>query len=92
MIPKRIFRAHLLEAARIIGREGVPKLRKSTRYDVLVSGKKYPPKYLIAVASKLATGKMISSQDYNGGAESNSFLRIRGFTITDKYGKIITTP
>jgi len=92
MIPKKISRNHLLEAAQIIDREGIPKMRQSTRYNVLVSGKKYPPKYLIAVASKLATGKMLSSQNYSGGVESNSFLRARGFSITDKYGKIITTP
>jgi len=67
-------------------------MRQSTRYNVLVSGKKYPPKYLIAVASKLATGEMISAPDYNGGFESNTFLRVRGFSITDKYGKIINTP
>ena len=92
MIPKRISRNHLLEAAQIIDREGIPERRKSTRYNVLVSGKKYPPKYLIAVASKLATGKMISTQDYSGGLESNSFLRMRGLSITDKYGKIIDSP
>ena len=92
MIPKTISRDHLLEAARIIDREEVPKTRQSTRYNVLVAGKKYPPKYLIAVASKLATGKMLSSPNYNGGAESNSFLRVRGFQITDKHGKIISKP
>ena len=90
MIPKTISRNHLLEAAKIIDREGVPKIRQSTRYNVLVSGKKYPPKYLIAVASKLAKGKMVT--DFGGGAESNSFLRVRGFSITDKAGKIITEP
>ena len=92
MIPNRITKSHLIVAADIIDREGVPKTRQSTKYNVIVDGKKYPPKYLIAVASKLATGKMISSQDYNGGLESNSFLRARGFSITDKYGKIITVP
>ncbi|HDD61448.1 MAG TPA: hypothetical protein ENF22_02825 [Chloroflexi bacterium] len=92
MIPKTISRDHLLEAAKIIDREGIPKMRQSTRYNVLVTGKKYPPKYLIAVACELATGKMLSSQGYNGGAESNSFLRVRGFSITDKYGRIITRP
>ena len=92
MIPRKITKEHLIVAADIIDREGVPKMRQSTRYNVLVKGKKYPPKYIIAIASKLATGKMISSQSYNGGAESNSFLRKRGFSITDKYGKVIQEP
>lgn len=92
MIPKKITRGHLLEAAKIIDREGVPKRRESTKYDVLVKGKRYPPKYLIAVASRLAIEKMIPAQSYNGGLESNSFLRSRGFSITNKSGKIIKHP
>lgn len=92
MIPGTITRTHILEAAKIIDQKGIPKNRKSTKYNVLVSGRKYPPKYVIAVASKLATGKMINSQDYNGGLETNAFLRSRGFSITDKTGKIIGYP
>ena len=92
MIPKKISRKHLLAAAEIINREGVPKMRQSTRYNVLVNGSKFPPKYIISVAGKLATGKMISSQTFSGGAEANSFLRVRGFSIIDKSGKIITSP
>lgn len=92
MIPRRITREQLVRAAEIIDQKGIPENRKSTRYNVLVNGKKYPPKYLIAVASKLALGKMISAQTYNGGLESNSFLRDRGFSITNKMGEIIKHP
>lgn len=92
MIPKKINRNHLVEAARIVDREGTPKIRESTKYDVIVGEQRYPPKYLIAVASKLATGKMIPAISYNGGQESNSFLRSRGFTITDKNGNVVDYP
>lgn len=92
MIPKNITRDHVLEAAKIIDQKGIPKNRKSTKYNALISGRKYPPKYVIAVASKLASGKMINAQSYNGGQESNSFLRTRGFSITEKNGKIIGYP
>jgi len=64
MIPGEILRPHLLEAAKIIDREGIPDRRKSTKYNVLVNQRKYPPKYLVAIASKLATGKTIPSQAY----------------------------
>lgn len=92
MIPSNITRAYLLEAAKVIDRDGIPSRRKSTRYNVLVNQRKYPPKYLIAVASKMANGKMISPLSYNGGFESNSFLRSRGFSIIDKYGEEISYP
>ena len=92
MIPSQITREQLIQAAGIIDRNGIPGNRKSTKYNVLVNGKKYPPKYLIAVASKLALGKMISALVYNGGLESNSFLRDRGFSITNKTGEVITYP
>lgn len=43
MIPNRITKSHLIVAADIIDREGVPKMRQSTKYNVIVDGKKYPP-------------------------------------------------
>ena len=92
MIPRRITREQLIRAAEIIDQNGIPENRKSTRYNALVNGKKYPPKYLISVASKLVLGKMISAQTYNGGLESNSFLRGRGFSITNNTGEIINHP
>jgi len=92
MIPKRINTRHLMDAAEIINKEGIPKHRSSTKFDVIVNYKRYPPKYLIAIASKLALGKMIKAGTYNGGVESNSFLRSRGFKITNKRGEIIDYP
>jgi len=92
MISKRIKTSHLLHAAEKINIEGTPKHRSSTKYDVIVNYKRYPPKYLIAIASKLALGKMIKAETYNGGVESNSFLRSRGFKITNKRGEIIDYP
>ncbi len=92
MIPKKISRAQLLEAGKIIDREGVPKRRGSRRYNVIVDGRQYPPKYLINIAAKLATGKELDHLTYNGGKEANEFLRTRGFSIMDKTGKIISSP
>ena len=92
MIPKRIHRSHLLKATQIIDREGVPKRRGSRKYNIIVNGRQYPPKYLINIAAKLATGKELDHLTYNGGKEANEFLRARGFSITDKTGKIISAP
>ena len=56
-IPK-IERNHIEEALRYIDENGVPDQNRSTKYDlVMEDGKKYPPKYVIAIAAKLATGR-----------------------------------
>jgi len=56
---------------------------------LVAEGKKYPPKYVIAVANHIANGKEISTQEYNA-VEAKSYLESRGCTIKmkqEKYGK-----
>ena len=54
------------KAIRYIAENGVPNQNRSTKYElVMEDGKKYPPKYVIAVAAKLATGKDVQPGDYN---------------------------
>ena len=48
--------------------------------------KKYPPKYVIAVANHIANGKEISTQEYNA-VEAKSYLESRGCTIKMKQEK-----
>lgn len=49
-----------------IDENGVPDQNKSIKYELVTDdGKKYPPKYVIAVAAKLATGNDIKFADYN---------------------------
>ena len=53
---------------------------------MVAEGKKYPPKYVIAVANHIANGKEISTQEYNA-VEAKSYLESRGCTIKMKQEK-----
>lgn len=79
MIPATITREHLLAAIAEIDRSGVPPGRGSTGYLLLHNGKYYPPKYVISVAAKIATGFELRAGAFGGGSESNRFLAARGF-------------
>jgi hypothetical protein len=43
-------------------------------------GKRYPPKYVISIASKIAVRKKLTPAEFNGGAEANQFLRKFGMS------------
>ena len=59
-IPK-IDKDDMLKALKYIDENGVPVYNQSTRYElVLDNGKRYPPKYVIAVADHLSNGTDIS--------------------------------
>jgi hypothetical protein len=46
---------YIAEAIKYIDEKGVPVHNQSTKYELIVEdGKKYPPKYVIAVADHLA--------------------------------------
>lgn len=81
MIPRRIARAHIEEAIRIIIRDGVPRRRRSRGYCLATKGEHLPPKYTISLAHQVATGEMLRAGRFSGGSESNEFLRLRGFTV-----------
>ena len=76
-IPDSITPSHIRAAIRIIDEAGVPPRRQSNRYDLRVGHKNYPPKYVIAVANRLANRAEL--HNFTGGRQSNSFLIARGF-------------
>ena len=80
MIPKDITRAYIEEAIRLIIRDGVPPRRRSRGYCLVTKGGHLPPKYTIAVAYQVATGRPLKDRFW-GGREANEFLRHRGFTV-----------
>ena len=44
----------ILNACKYIDEHGTPEINKSTKYDLVTDdGKKYPPKYVIAIANYL---------------------------------------
>ena len=83
MIPGRISKKNIEVALRSILREGVPSRRRGRDYCVVADGGHFPPKYTIALAHRIATGKFLSSDRFSGGRESNDFLRRRGFDVVD---------
>lgn len=78
--------AHVLSAIQEIDREGVRSGRHSTTYDLLYKGKKYPPKLVISIAYRYATGRELEPSEFPGGEDTDAFdlLRRLGFEITPK--------
>ena len=85
-IPK-IDTKDIIAALKYIDENGVPAQHQSTKYELVTeSGKKYPPKYVIAVARHLATGEGIATGDFHA-VEAKSFLKGLGYTIEAKQVK-----
>ena len=75
---------HIIEALKYIDENGVPFHNQSTKYELVTDdGKRYPPKYVVAVADHLANGADISTDGFNA-VEAKSFLEGQGFTIETK--------
>lgn len=88
-IPK-IDKKFIDEALNYIDKNGVPPHNQSVKFDLLSEdGKKYPPKYVIAVAKHLAFGVEISTEGYDAGEANNSLQKL-GFTIETRPGKTET--
>ena len=83
MIPSTIEREHIIKAVRKIDSEGVPANRGSKKFFLEFGGKRYPPKYVISLANKFANGEELDSSRFNGGQETNNFLRRLEFDIVE---------
>ena len=82
-IPK-LKREDILDALKFIDQYGVPNQNMSTKYVLATeNGKKYPPKYVVAVADHLANGTEISTSGFNS-VEVKSCLEGLNFTIETK--------
>jgi len=62
----------------------------STKFDLIHSGKRYPPKAIAALAVRHQSGHLPSPSEFTGGAESKCFqlLRNAGFYVVPKAGAI----
>jgi hypothetical protein len=87
MIPKNINREHIIKAIEEIKKVGIPDGRSSRKYFLEYNGEYYPPKYLISLSNKYANGKELDPQEFNGGAETNNYLRDLGFKIVKASSK-----
>ena len=82
-IPK-FEKEYINEALKYIDENGVPFHNQSTKYELVNDeGKRYPPKYVVAVADHLANSTDISTDGFNA-VEAKSYLEGQGFTIETK--------
>ena len=89
-IPK-ISKQNIADALKYIDEKGVPFHNQSTKYELVTEdGKKYPPKYVIAVAAHIATGEEVSTEGFNA-VEAKSYLQGQGFNIEVKQEKFEIT-
>lgn len=83
MVNKQVNKQDILEALTFIDKNGVPSNRRATKYNLYHNNKPYPPKYVLSIATKIATGKELEPSQFNGGDETNNFLMTLGFTIRE---------
>ena len=83
MVPMDLTKKNFLQAAAEIDRDGVPIDRRSVHYDLVLNEKRYPPKYIVSLAMRFATGKEYPAADFNAVEAKNYFLT-RGYTVIDR--------
>ena len=79
-----ITKQNILDALKYIDENGVPPANKSKGYDLVVNRKKYPPKYVVAVADYLVGGRKEPTPYGFNSLEARKYLIKEGFTITSK--------
>jgi len=81
-----ITKKHIEKAILEINEEGIPPNAHSSTYDVVVDGKRYPPKLLIEKASQHSPGKKLARRTFEGGLGTPAFqvLERNGYKIKRK--------
>lgn len=79
--PDKITKQHILDAFKKIDSETI-SLEPSTRFDVIVNGKAYPPKEVMRYAHELMNGEHIWER--SGGEPTNKYFTELGFEIKSK--------
>ncbi|WP_353742547.1 AAA family ATPase [Pseudomonas fluorescens] len=77
---------HVLDALVEIDQHNIPERSKSTIYDLLHKTRRYPPKLVLSLAVKNASGKTYDRDDFSGGENSPAFKLLcqLGFEIVEK--------
>jgi 5-methylcytosine-specific restriction protein B len=83
---KSITHDHVLAAISDIDRDDIPDEAQSTFYDLVQNGRRYPPKLVVSLAAKHATGQELYRSLFAGGEKSVAFRHLRklGFKIEPK--------
>lgn len=79
--PDKITEQHILDAVKKIDSETI-SLEPSTRFDVIINGKAYPPKEVMRYAHELMNGEHIWER--SGGEPTNKYFTVLGFEIKSK--------
>lgn len=79
--PDKITKQHILDAVKKIDSETI-SLEPSTRFDVVINGKAYPPKEVMRYAHELMNGEHIWER--SGGEPTNKYFTALGFEIKSK--------
>lgn len=85
-VTKGITATHVRQAIAEIERDRIPTDAESTGYDLIESGRRYPPKYVLSLAAKHANGEELDRSTFSGGEDTSAFrlLRSLGFEIEPK--------
>ena len=86
MIPKGLQYHHFNKLLRKLVSTVCQSQGNHTDMILLIDGKSYPPKYVISLAAKYATGTELESSQFSGGDETNNFLKSLGMEIMPKTG------
>lgn len=81
-----IKKEHILSAIKEIDIEGIRPGKTSSTYDLIYNGKPYPPKLVVSIANRHATGTELDHNNFSGGIGTPAFqlLEKKGFEITKK--------
>lgn len=77
----KITKDHILKAVEKIENENI-QLEPSTKFDVVINNKTYPPKEIMRYSNLLANGT--KEWPFGGGEQTNRFLKAHDFAIQSK--------
>lgn len=82
-IPAKIKKEHIRGACKAVlaGKVKIPANRQSVNHCLAASNRHFPPKFIVSLAGKLATGATLPAGGFNGGPETNDFLDKLGFEV-----------
>jgi len=83
---KKVTKEHVIEAIKRIDNNGLEGFTDSKYYDLLYENKRFPPKPIMALAEEIASGKKVSTTDFQGGIGTKAFNKLKsfGFEIVEK--------
>jgi 5-methylcytosine-specific restriction protein A len=77
-IPEGIVAADVIEAAALFLSKSVPhEFHKSEKFDVIVDGKRFPPKAILGLAAMRVLEMPLKPSDFSGGEDSQCFKLLR---------------